>query len=134
MDALQATPDRPDKNSTEVTNVVILRTYGALRAIPSLKEAPKGTHALAKNMRLLKAHVEDIEESRRKNAIEIFGEGVQPDPKSPSWKKFEDYCTLVDKTKVKVDVHRFALGDLNMAKNEVPHEPLSEIAWLITDF
>jgi len=118
----------------EVTNLTILRTYNALRAIPALKEAPKGVYALAKNLRLLKPHIEDIEEGRKTSANEIFGENTQPDPKSPGWKKFEDYCGQVDRQKVTVTVHMLTLADLNLAKNEVPHDPLAEIGWLISDF
>ena len=116
------------------TNGNIILTLASIRAIPPLKKSAAGKHALARNISVLAPFFKDISDTRNAVAKELFG-AEKPTPDHPRWHEFEAACRELDAIEVDVPVHKFKLEALNLSENDdLDHEHLSAIAWLIEDF
>ena len=121
-------------------NIQIVAGVIALRAIPTLKRAPKGAYAMAKTLRTLTEAVEPYDEVRRTTFKEVFGDEQKVDETHPKWNAWAKSIRGLDETLSEVAVHQCSREDLNLADktnpdgNDIDHESLSSIWFLFTDW
>ena len=124
----------------QLKNIHIAGAVLALRAIPTLKRAPKGAYAMAKTLRVLTDAVEPYDEIRRATFKEIFGEEARVDENHPKWNSWVKAIRGLDDTTVEVAVHQCSREDLNLADkanpdgNDIDHESLASIWFMLSDW
>lgn len=119
----------------KLKNSTIVQAILTLRNLPTLKQSPKGVHALARSKVRLDAELAVIEETSKAAFKDAFGEDAkevqQNHPGVPGWQAAQK---RIDDTEVEVDVHQCTLADLNLDKNDLSPAQLGSIAFIISDF
>ena len=116
----------------QLKNREIVQAIQALKAIPTLKKSPKGTYALARNLAVLTEALRPIEDSARALFKEHFGsESATVDAKHERMQEYQLAVRKLDDTVTELNLHKFSFDDLNLVENEINHEHLSAIRFLL---
>lgn len=118
----------------KLKNRDIVLTLTALRAIPPLKKAPKGTYGLAKNLAILTDAMKPIEEANRSLFVEHFGTVQTVEPTHPKFAEYQAAAKKIDDEETELALHCITQADLNLSENELDHEHLAAIRFIISDW
>lgn len=118
----------------KIKNSQIVNAVTVLRQLPTLKQAPKGVHALAKSKNVLEADMEPIQTAGKAAFKDSFGELKEVPANHENAQKFQDAMKAIDDTEVEVTVHQCLLADLNLDKNDISPAQLAAISFIISDF